>query len=47
MIVLIAQGISNVAFLSIGLGISNTVSDAFIEAKVQTEFITCHHWLSQ
>ena len=28
------KGISNVAFLSLGLGLDNTVSTAFTEAKV-------------
>lgn len=29
------KGISNVAFLSLGLGLDNTASRAFIEAKVR------------
>ena len=32
---LFLQGISNVAYVSLGLGLSNQVSEAFIEAKVR------------
>ena len=32
------KGISNVAYLSLALGLDNTASQAFIEAKVSSQF---------